>query len=399
MNRHRSISQFPVERTSDETADMAGRLITGGGQRAPAADSASRWCEGEAFATIYRTYEASVRAVCGAQLRDHPDAVDDSVQETFSRLIEHASDVRAPQSVGPWLRRTAKRLCIDYRRLARHRTESEWDGSAEGRAMPGVSLEEGVVQRHSVAAVLGSLRPVQAELLREHYVEQRPAAEIAQRHASTAGSIKVRLLLARRDGAKFATQAGWQGLLPWPLGRWFRRLFPQARNIEAGVAAAVAPLAIVGLLLSPSGPATPSGLDPPDRGGINSAVETTTSDSSVASVTPPTAPRSEEQPVAVGVPPSLAPSNPTPTDFGTATPERSAAVPIDAVDVPLTDRQMSAAPPESAQQTQEVGVTTPVTGPVAGVETYDDEEDAPAVDAAACDVAGASPVLLYCTAS
>lgn len=185
-----------------------------------------------AFALLYRRHAAAVHAVCRANVRD-PDAIDDLVQEVFARLWV-ALPTFEGDDVLRWLRRTAKNLCIDHQR--RHRnTETPLVADMVDLATAETDVAALVATRHAVRGVLTQLRPVDAALLHEHHIADRPLREMALRWGSTENSLSVRLTRARRAFA--AASSDLLGLLPIPL--WLR-VHWSTRSDQLGAAGTMA---------------------------------------------------------------------------------------------------------------------------------------------------------------
>lgn len=394
MKAHRSLSGSEGDATANVTDDDANRLTDShepGSVAAGPAGECGEWLDGETFSRVYQEFEPSVRAVCAAQLRNHPDTVDDAVQEAFRRLLEQRSTIRKPTSIGPWLRRTAKRICIDYRRLARHGRETSLDWEPDGHDACDTQPrpDDAVLQRARAVAVLGGIRPVQAALLIDHYVDDRPVAEIARRHLSTPGSIRVRLLTARRQAEAFGASQGWRGFLPFPLWRPLRAALRHARQANAHVIATTAPFWIAGLLLIPIYRVPFDVRDDLGNGGAPASVEASAATPASGSERP--APTREAAKPRIGKPVRAAVPRPSGGEAASGT---KPIVPA-SLDLPLTDRRVTTQAPPTPRA-QEVGVRTPATGRIASVQTYEDERDGRDVDRAACRAAKRSPALLYC---
>lgn len=205
-----------------------------------------------AFAVLYGRHVAAVTAVCRTRVAD-AGAVEDLVQETFARLWAALPEFRGGDQVLHWLRRTAKNACVDH---ARRRCNAELSlvPAVAETARTSADPASDIVTRHAIGAVLAQLRPVDAALLEEHHLADRPLREMATRWGSTEKSLSVRLTRARRAFA--AAGSDLRALLPLPL--WLRlRWSNRADAVAAGgpVAAAVlmnAALTVL-LVLPPAG--------------------------------------------------------------------------------------------------------------------------------------------------
>lgn len=77
-----------------------------------------------AFAELVRRHTRLVWGRCRAALRCDSDA-DDAFQATFLALARHATSVRDPNRLGPWLYAVAGRVCQNARRAANRRARRE----------------------------------------------------------------------------------------------------------------------------------------------------------------------------------------------------------------------------------------------------------------------------------
>src|SRR5262249_39039874 len=62
-----------------------------------------------AYVDLVRRYAGQIAALCRARVH-HPEAVDDLVQETFLRGLDHLASLREPDKFGSWLYTIARRL-------------------------------------------------------------------------------------------------------------------------------------------------------------------------------------------------------------------------------------------------------------------------------------------------
>jgi RNA polymerase sigma-70 factor, ECF subfamily len=208
-----------------------------------------------AFGVLYRRHHAAVRAVCRARVPD-ADTVDDLVQETFARLWAAMPSFTGGQVVH-WLRRTAKNLCIDHHRRHRNAEVPLMDGMAD-RVSATPDSAGGVVNRQAIGAVLAKLRAVDAALLQEDHLADRPLREMAVRWGSTEKSLSVRLTRARRAFA--AAGSDLRGLVPLPLWlrlRWTSRA-ESTGTLGTVTAMGVLHVALAAVLMLPPAAASPA---------------------------------------------------------------------------------------------------------------------------------------------
>lgn len=102
----------------------------------PDAESAARdraWVEAVragdalAFAELYRAHGPAMRTIASSYVRDR-DAVDDIVQETFTKALQRIDDLHAPDRFRAWLSTIARNCAADFlrRRTLEGPTESEY---------------------------------------------------------------------------------------------------------------------------------------------------------------------------------------------------------------------------------------------------------------------------------
>jgi len=110
-----------------------------------------------AFAALFDRHARAVRTAARGQVRD-PDAVDDVVQETFTRALDRLDQLRDPERFRPWLLSIARNAGTDARRRL---TRTDQDPIAEEGEEHGVVL----VDPHPAPDELAEIR-ARAELVR-----------------------------------------------------------------------------------------------------------------------------------------------------------------------------------------------------------------------------------------
>ena len=150
----------------------------------------------EDFGAIVGRYRPRMRAVAFAILGDRDEA-EDVVQEALLRGFLSLATLRRPDRVGAWLAAITANMA--RMRLRRPREETlPLDVAAPELEAPVEEL------RRALASLPVSAR----EVLIAHYVEGLSCAEIAERHGSTSGAVRVRLHRARQQLRR---------LLPFPV--------------------------------------------------------------------------------------------------------------------------------------------------------------------------------------
>lgn len=203
---------------------------------------------GVAFGLLYARHADAVRAVCNSQLRTDRGSVEDLVQETFVRLLRHAAGIREPGQVLAWLRRTARRACADHRDRAYQRREQVTDLN-EDRLQTG-DFTDLLVHADRVERLLAQMDRREAGVLRAHYIDGLPVAEIAGTLGISVGATKTQLYRARQQGRRLL-EAG-RSMIPMPLlnlistSRQIIKTAPAAPSIAA---AALIPVIAAALMV------------------------------------------------------------------------------------------------------------------------------------------------------
>lgn len=199
----------------------------------------------DATAELYRRYVPSLIRIC-SRYGPGPQA-EDLAHDTFEKFLTNLSTLDDPTKVGNWLKRVARNGAIDRCRGAAYQRETRWSAALgmETEAADD-SVESTVERRAALRAILGGIRPVDAALLSDHYLEDLSIADVATRHGSTEGSTKVRLLRSRRSARQFAEASGWRGLIPLPVHRWVKTLTSYAEpwSVGATLASLIAGMAL-----------------------------------------------------------------------------------------------------------------------------------------------------------
>lgn len=73
---------------------------------------AARTGDAAAYEELYRRYRPGVARTVTAILRDR-DQIDDAVQETFTRALDHLATLRDPERFGQWIRAIARHVATD----------------------------------------------------------------------------------------------------------------------------------------------------------------------------------------------------------------------------------------------------------------------------------------------
>ncbi|NJK88775.1 MAG: sigma-70 family RNA polymerase sigma factor [Myxococcales bacterium] len=175
--------------------------------------SDDRRLDGEPDLEVLLLAHAGDEAACRVLIRRHGSrlyrilekahgdlqASEDILQETFLRAMESATQLRASESMFPWLTRIAFRLALDLRR--RRWREELWPTGSEPDELPATSTPESENSerqlREAVDRALGRLKPYQREVLTLLYHSNFTVREIASVYGKTEVAIRKDLQRAR----------------------------------------------------------------------------------------------------------------------------------------------------------------------------------------------------------
>ncbi len=149
-----------------------------------------------AFRDLVVRHGPAVLRTCRRMLHDSHEA-EDAFQATFLILIRKAPSIRDPELLGPWLVGVARRVAARSRRRSTRQAERErrW---AEART-PAEERDGGLFEvRRVVRDELDQLPDTYARPLALCYLEGLTHDEAARRLGCPVGTVKVRLVRARR---------------------------------------------------------------------------------------------------------------------------------------------------------------------------------------------------------
>jgi RNA polymerase sigma factor (sigma-70 family) len=175
----------------------------------PASDS-----RGRVKPPVLGRLTAQIRAVARAH-RVPAHEVDDVVQTTFLRLLEHGDDIREPRAVGAWLRTTARRESLrTLRAAARAKPIDPAEMLEEHDPAPGLESEVMAAEAAAVLAdAIAELPEHQRRLMRMLIAEPaRSYADVSRALDMPIGSIgptRERALARLRHNARLS-QLAWQ---------------------------------------------------------------------------------------------------------------------------------------------------------------------------------------------
>lgn len=155
----------------------------------PALVAAVRNGDSNAFKTLYRRHRSAVRRTVSGVLHD-PDRIDDTVQETFLRVLERIGEIREPASVSAFVTGIAHDTALEVA----HSVVAHPDA-------PGSMLEELAEVRELVtlvSGVLADLAPGDAQALAMAGYLDSSAAEIGRELDISPAAADAALRRARR---------------------------------------------------------------------------------------------------------------------------------------------------------------------------------------------------------
>lgn len=150
-----------------------------------------------AFAVLVERHAAMVHGACRRGLGRQAHLAEDAAQAVFLLLAEQAAKLREQTDVGPWLFRVAGYVTANLRRAEQRRQAREAEVAAEAATTttaPGDGTWAQVVP-HLNEAIL-ALRPKQQQVVVLHYLEGRPAPEVARILGCSDGAVRERLAYA-----------------------------------------------------------------------------------------------------------------------------------------------------------------------------------------------------------
>ena len=151
-----------------------------------------------AFRDLVARHGPAVLRACRRFLHD-PHEAEDAMQATFLVLVQRAPSIRDPEHLDRWLAGVARRVAARARRRTLRRAERERNWAA-GRpeADPDADGPLGVEARRLVREELGHLPDADRTPLTLCYLDGLTHEEAARRIGCPVGTVKARLVRARR---------------------------------------------------------------------------------------------------------------------------------------------------------------------------------------------------------
>lgn len=151
-----------------------------------------------AFHELVARHSPAVLRACRRFLHD-PHEAEDAMQATFLVLVRRAPSIRDPEQVDRWLVGVARRVAVRARQRSAGRAERErrW-AESHREAGPDAETPLGIEVRRAIREELGQLADVDRTPLTLCYLDGLTHEEAARRIGCPVGTIKARLVRARR---------------------------------------------------------------------------------------------------------------------------------------------------------------------------------------------------------
>ena len=166
--------------------------------------AAARLGDEDAFAELYRQHIRYVRAIGRSILRNRD--LEDMCQETFLLAFMRLNTFEGNARFRSWITRIAINRCLTILRKGRQASNGEshlvqMDAETAADRCVYTSRDsqlEGVGARLDLERLLGTLKPLQRQILEMAYVEDMPDLQIAEALGTTVVAVKCTLYRVRR---------------------------------------------------------------------------------------------------------------------------------------------------------------------------------------------------------
>ncbi len=152
--------------------------------------------EVDAFGELVTRHQTGVFNVCYRILHERGEA-EDMTQETFIRAHGRLNTFDVDRSFGPWIRRVAANVCLNYLESQKVTTELDDEKEADGSQSPENRLE--VRERsEQIYAALASLPPQYRIVVELRHYQEMSYDEIASEMKIPLSDVKSHLFRARK---------------------------------------------------------------------------------------------------------------------------------------------------------------------------------------------------------
>jgi RNA polymerase sigma-70 factor (ECF subfamily) len=160
------------------------------------------------WSDAYKRYSPEIQAFLERRLWGHVDEAEDLCQETFTRVVAAAVEMRDPSKIRSYLYRTANNLVISkLRRKQLVSTESQL-GAGEGVEIYSTRADDKSIDPHNEAErnelktrmeeLLATLPDDQRYAFEQGVLQRRPYADIARERNWNETKVKVSVYRARK---------------------------------------------------------------------------------------------------------------------------------------------------------------------------------------------------------
>ena len=155
--------------------------------------ASARLGDREGFGRLVRRWNGKLLAHAWRLLRD-PDGARDAVQESWIEMLRGLSRLRDDDAFAAWAYRIVSRRCArQIRRSQRDRRPTDEAAPLEARP-----AEPGTLDAQAIDRAIATLPPDQQAAIALFYLEDMSVAEVAVALDVPAGTVKTRLMHARR---------------------------------------------------------------------------------------------------------------------------------------------------------------------------------------------------------
>lgn len=144
-----------------------------------------------AFRVVFERYGSALRRYFLRHGKATQD-VADLVQQTFLQLHRARDMFRDGEALRPWLYTIARNVRFDHSRRRQRRPETFCDLERQPCSEPATDVLLQEQRGRMLAQALEELPRAQRQLIDEHWLKERSWTEIAARHGSHAGTLRVR---------------------------------------------------------------------------------------------------------------------------------------------------------------------------------------------------------------
>ena len=150
-----------------------------------------------AFRDLVARHGPAVLRVCRRFVHD-PHEAEDAMQATFLVLVQRAPSIRNPEQLDSWLAGVARKVAARTRKREARRLEREQEWAETRRTTSDAEKPVGIEARRAVREELGQLPEADRQPLTLCYLDGLTHEEAARRIGCPVGTIKARLVRARR---------------------------------------------------------------------------------------------------------------------------------------------------------------------------------------------------------